>query len=60
MGGGLPGPGGVCLIRGGLPGPGGVSQHALRQTPFPPPRGQTHACKKHDLGHNFVAAGNKS
>ena len=33
--------GGWCLVQGGVPGPGGpgpgVSQHALRQTPLPPP-----------------------
>ena len=45
-----PVPGGVCLVPGGclpglegcLPGPGGMaSQHALRQTPFPPVDRQT-------------------
>ena len=40
-GGGSPS-GGVCLGPGG----GGMaSQHALRQTPSPPPCGQTHTCK---------------
>ena len=56
--GGLPGPGGVCLVRGvslvrgdvslvlgGLPGPGGwhPSMHWGRHPP--PPFGQTHTCK---------------
>ena len=48
-GGCLPGPRGVfAWSREGLPGPRGgmASQHALRQTPCPPPPcGQTHTCK---------------
>ena len=54
----MPGPGGDGLVQGGLlqggvpglggsaPG-GGVSQHALRQTPSPPPWREflTHACE---------------
>ena len=36
---------GRCLLRGVSALGGMVSQHALRQTPPPPPRGQTDACK---------------
>ena len=63
LGGCLPGPGG-CLpgLGGCLPGLGGcVSQHALRQTPSPPPCGQNswHTLLKILPWPNFVAAGNK-
>ena len=45
------GPGGVCLAR------GGISQHALRQTPLPPPVDR-HTPVKILPWPNFVAAGN--
>ena len=54
-GGGLLGRG-VSLARGGLLGRGVVSQHALRQT-SPTVDRITDTSKKHNLGHNFVAAG---
>ena len=61
--GGVPGLGG-CLFQGGLlwgegvPGPaGGVSQHALRQTPLPPPSVDKHTLVKTLPWPNFVAVG---
>ena len=67
--GGGPAPGG-CLLPGGLL-PGGsarggvcfqggwVSQHALRQTPLPPPRGQTHACENITLAQLRCGGNNR-
>ena len=61
--GGSPWSRGVCLVRGGgspwswgggvLLGSGGGSLE------IPPVNRITDTCKKHNLGHNFVAAGNK-
>ena len=49
-------PGGVLPARGCSPCPGGVLP---ARRPLPPVNRITHMCKKHNLGHNFVAAGNK-
>ena len=63
LGGCLPGPGGVCLVWGGLPGPGGALPAGGFSLPGGaaqrPPCEQNHThVLKHNLGHNFVAAGN--
>ena len=53
---GVSAPRGVCSWGGGVV----VSQHALRQTPPPPVNRMTKQVQKYYLGHNFIAAGNKT
>ena len=65
-------PEGVCLVRGGVCSGGCAwsggcllwgglaSQHALRQTPSPPPRTESQTPVKTLLWPNFVAAGNNN